>query len=86
MLLKSIRSRYVAFQADLAAGPVLHITGFPSSGMGPDFAAAVTLDADIAFRVAGLAGLQVSPRLGTVINCPVFLPVCAQRVVGLDFE
>ena len=45
----------MALQTDLTAGLVLKITGSPVSWVRTHLAAAVALDADITFRMAGLA-------------------------------
>lgn len=58
--------------ADLTGTPVLVHSpdASPVSRMRIGFAAAVTLDADIPFGMAGLTRLQVPARLGAVIRVP----------------
>ena len=54
--------------------------------MRSDLAAAVTLDTDVTFRVAGLTGLQVSASLGgMLVDSPInLLSVCSQHEVRFD--
>ena len=53
-------------------------------------AAGMTLDTDITLGVTSLAGLQITTRLGRVINLPVcgdiLLRSAAQRIMGLDLK
>ena len=77
----------MALETDLARAPVLIRTPdiSPASRMRIGFAAAVTLDADISFGMAGLARLQVPTRLGAVIRVPgELLATRAERSVRLD--
>ena len=62
----------MTLQADLGGRSVLvcPLDTSPVSRMRIGFAAAVTLDADISFGMAGLARLQVPARLGAVIRVP----------------
>lgn len=57
----------MALQANLAAGLVFKIAGFPVSRMRTYLAAAVALDADIPFGMTYLARLQVAPHLFRMI-------------------
>lgn len=63
MMLKSVGTWKMAFLTHFAIGSLFNISRFPAAWMRICLAAGVTLDADIAFRVAGLARLKVTTCL-----------------------
>jgi hypothetical protein len=63
------------------------IDALPIAGMGILLAGAVTLDAHIGVRMAGLARLQIPPRFRGMIRIPViYLRIGARLAVGFDFH
>ena len=66
--------------------PEIFLDPPPVAGVGTGLAAGVTLDADITFRMTGLAGLEVAPRFGRMLmqRRGVLLPVRAEHQVRLD--
>lgn len=67
-------------------GPIFETSGFPAPGVRIDLAAAVALDADVPLGVAGLAGLQVPPRLCGMFSKyrSILLTIGPQHQMGLD--
>lgn len=78
----------MTFSANLVSGlvPEILLDPPPVAGMGTGLAAGVALDADITFRMTGLAGLQIAPCFRGMLmqrRC-IFLAVRAEHQVRLD--